>query len=307
MASVWILGPHVGYRRQARSLVIDTPQWRLSIADAPAALDLGLASLENGMAAVDSGLPRLLQQRLQQCDALHSLPARPEGVDGFLDGFLALCDSWALGVFASPFWPRFMAGQATAGEVFGFLGQLYHRTAGADLHNRCACENCQLPALRPHLLRHYQEEQGHAAMIADGLRRCGAPGCQAVDTPALASTRRLIALMVSLSRWPAAYLGCYGIFHAPATIRDAAALRRQFAGFAQLYPFAAPGFDAVCRHAQLDYRLGHEEIMLARWLREQGPPDGEFVLGALRGARCAAAAFRAIFDELFTLRPQAAS
>ena len=306
MAAVWILGPHVGYRRAARALLIDTPQWQLRLADAPPGLDRALASLTHGVLATHSGLPQPLQQQLLECEALHALPARQHDVDGFLAAFLALCDHWALGVFASPFWPRFLAGQASADEVFAFLGQLYHRTVGADLHNRCAYERCPLPSLRPLLLRHYQEEREHAAMIADGLRRCGAPGCRVVDNPALASTRRLIAMMVSFSPLPATYLGCYGVFHAPVTIRDAATVQQQFTAFAQHYPFAAPGFDAVSRHAQLDYRLGHEEIMLARWLREQGPPDGEFVLGTLRGARSAAAAFRAIFDELFALRPAVA-
>jgi hypothetical protein len=306
MTAVWILGPHVGYRREARTLLIDTPQWQLQIDNAPAGLDLALASLANGMLAAHSGLPPALQQQLMECEALHALPAPPADVDRFLEGFFALCDLWALGVFASPFWPRFLDGQASAGEVFGLLGQMYHRTVGADLHNRCAYERCPLPSLRPLLLSHFQDERGHAAMIADGLRRCGAPGCRVVDNPALASTRRLIAMMVSFSSLPATYLGCYGVFHAPVTIRDAATVQQQFAAFAQRYPFAAPAFDAVSRHAQLDYRLGHEEIMLARWLRVQGPPDGEFVLGTLRGARAAAAAFRAIFDELFSLRPAAA-
>jgi hypothetical protein len=103
--------------------------------------------------------------------------------------------------------------------------------------------------------------------------------------------------MVGLASQPMQYLGCYGIFHAPCTVQTETALIAQFEQFAELYPFAAPAFKAVCRHARMDYSLGHQEIALERIVKER-MPDGFRALAILRGASGVATLFRQIFDAI---------
>ncbi|RNF83331.1 hypothetical protein EER27_12630 [Lysobacter psychrotolerans] len=259
-----------------------------------------LAALEQGIVQreeMPSAHSRVLQTLAAE-DLLATLDPHPRTADAFLATLFAICDYWVEGIFRSPFWDAFHRGQASRTQVMQFLAQLYHRTVGADHHNLIAAERCGDPEVRDLLERHYREEFGHAAILLKGFAKCGLARDGAVVHGPLRSTRRLIDYMVDISSDTMAYLGCYGIFHAPSTVRGEEQLVHQFERFAALYPFATPAFDAVCQHARLDCKLGHAEIALERLVRSRGCPDAEGVRSALRGARGAAAAFRAIFDDL---------
>lgn len=219
----------------------------------------------------------------------------------FVSGYLATCNAWAEQVFSSPFWQLFHSGKASEVQVFSFVAQLYYRTLGADTHNMLAAMSCSDPQISPHLMRHYREELGHAELIRDGLVASGQGGVKALSDGPHASITSFLSYMNEAASDPMQYLGCYGVFHAPWTIRTERELIEQFDHFSALYPFAEAAFCAVCSHARMDYALGHEDVAIVTLARMLGSPDAQGALSALRGAREAARRFRAVFDELFSL------
>lgn len=296
-----MLSPHVRWTHTSHHLRLEAPESVIHLSGPGLPTLPGLiAALEHGIVPREAMPPahaRVLEALAGE-DLLVTLDPRPRTADAFLATLFAICDRWVEGIFHSPFWEVFHRGQASQVQVTQFLAQLYHRTVGADRHNLIAVERCSDPEARDLLDRHYREELGHAAILLKGFAKCGLARDGAALHGPLHSTRRLIDYMVEISSDTMAYLGCYGIFHAPATIRDEDQLVQQFERFAALYPFATPAFEAVCQHARLDYKLGHAEIALEHLVRRRGCPDSEGVRSALRGARGAAAAFRAIFDDL---------
>jgi len=303
--AVLMLSPHVRWTYTRSQLRLEAPESviHLSGPGLPTLPGL-LTDLEQGILQgeeMSSTHARVLEALAAE-DLLATLDPTPRTADAFLATLFAICDYWVEGIFHSPFWDVFHRGQASRTQVTQFLAQLYHRTVGADHHNLIAVERCSDPEARDLLDRHYREEFGHAAILLNGFAKCGLARDGAVLHGPLPSTRRLIDYMVDISSDTMAYLGCYGIFHAPSTIRGEEQLVRQFERFAALYPFAAPAFEAICQHARLDCKLGHAEIALERLVRIRGCPDTEGVRSVLRGARGAAAAFRAIFDDLSAIR-----
>ena len=109
--------------------------------------------------------------------------------------------------------------------------------------------------------------------------------------------------MVNAAEESLRYLGCYGIFHAPCTVRSKNDLVEQFESFSTMYPFATRGFEAVSSHAQMDYELDHDQLIVVKVACDQGAPDSQGALAVLRGARDAARYFRDIFDALHFGRP----
>jgi hypothetical protein len=253
--------------------------------------------LAHGVLDDDAQLPAALLEVLREHGIVAALPAYPETGKHFLDSFFAMCNAWVEDVFASPFWHDFLAGHSSPAQVWCFLAQLLHRTAGADVHNRIAAERCSDPTIAPLLKRHYDEERGHALLLADGFKQYVSAGVACVTSDPLRSTQALINFMIDISADPIAYLGCYGIFHAPSTIRSESDLVEQFAGYTRMYPYAAQAFMAVARHAAVDYKLGHDRIALEEWVLGAGRPAAYRVAATARGARGAAQAFRSIFDE----------
>ncbi|WP_426117093.1 hypothetical protein [Massilia sp. PWRC2] len=292
---VLILAPFVHRHRLGTRVLLDGPEATLSIGNG-SILQGAIDQLADGVIDSACTLPPALLEQLHENAMVASLAACPADGAAFLDDFYALCDGWVGDIFASPFWHDFLSGHARPAQVWTFLCQLYRRTEGADVHNRIAAERCRDGAIARLLWRHYEEELGHAAILADGLRQCGGAAVRHLQQAPLASTSALIEFMVQTSNEPLAYLGCYGIFHAPVTIRSEQELVDQFAGYARLYPYAAPAFAAVARHAALDYRLEHDHIVLEQWVSQVGPPGPRGVAAVARGARGAAVAFRAIFD-----------
>lgn len=293
---ILILGPFVRQQSIGKTLLLDCPDATLTISNG-SVLRQAIEQLAHGVVESACTLPANVLDQMIGHGMVASLPAYSSNVTNFMSEFASMCDAWVVDIFLSPFWDLFHSGQATDAQVWTFLCQLYHRTAGADLHNRIAAEQCAEPEISALLLRHYEEELGHACILADGLRRCGAAAAAHVNMAPLASTRALIDFMVEISVDPVAYLGCYGVFHAPSTIRSEKDLLEQFAHYARMYPFAAEAFAAVGRHAALDYQLEHDHIALEEWVKKVGPPGPRDVAAAARGARGAALAFRSIFDD----------
>lgn len=215
--------------------------------------------------------------------------------------FGRICDTWMRGIFSTPFWARFLAGESSDIQVLAFLAQLYHRAAGADVHNRIAVERCTDPVLRPMLLRQYREQRGQATMLAAGLLRCGAAARTFLDSGAFDATHALVDFIIEAAGDMPSYVGCCALCQAPAAARAVSEIEAQFEALSQRYPSAAEGFAAVCAHARHDASVCGGTPLLSLWVQEAGPPDAAARLRMLRGASGVAAAYRAMFDALYRL------
>jgi len=312
-----LLGPAVELRREGESLVVAGEVVEIRLAPAES-VEGWIREIRQGIVVDESVVPTffapalgaLIREKLVGCVPVGWGRAAgradtdpqpdPDGGEKFARAYLDVCDEWAKSVFLSPFWTAFHAGTMPSWQVFTFLAQLYFRTAGADTHNLAAVERCRDGLIRPHLERHYREELGHATILREGLLACGRGGEEALAAGPQPAMRAFIDSMVVAASEPLRYLGCYGVFHAPWTVRTESDLMAQFEHFTGMYPFAGKAFAAVCSHARLDYALGHEDVVLVRLAREHGALalDAAGVLSALQGARTAAHGLRAVFDGL---------
>jgi hypothetical protein len=312
ISNVALLGPMVCQRTEHETIVIKNDIVEVYISPANVVASW-LERLRDGIVIADLS-PNIsnIIDALAESGIVGRLPIynrwnirSRDPIDGmkFSEAYLGICDDWAELVFCSPFWSDFLSGQASQEQVFNFLAQLYFRTAGADVHNLAAVNLCRDEHLKPHLERHYREELGHAEILRKGIIACGLSGQYALSRGPHATTRALIDYMVDAAEESMRYLGCYGIFHAPCTVRSKNDLVEQFELFSTMYPFASQGFKAVSSHAQMDYELDHDQLIIVKVASDQGPPNSQGALAALRGARDAARYFRDIFDALHFYRP----
>lgn len=307
--------PHARWVRAGQDVVVEAADVSCALENVPFDTLAWLDRLRHGIvmaAAPASGswldvlIAEGLASALPARDAtLRAVPATcntsMDPACDFVHAFETICDGWIEGVFASPFWPRFLAGESSHIQVLAFLAQRYHRAAGADVHNRLAVERCTDAVLRVEFLRQYREQRGHATSLAAGLLRCGPAARTFLDSGAFDSTHALIDFLIEAAGDTLTYLGCCALFQSPSTQRAESELIAQFDDFARRYPAAAEGFDAVCAHARLDATATGRESLLAQWVREVGTPDTAARLHMLRGAHGAACAYREVFDTLHRL------
>ncbi|GAB3625218.1 hypothetical protein PTE30175_01631 [Pandoraea terrae] len=293
--------PHARWARLGDAVHVDTPDVACTFEEAGAAMTVWLDRLRHGTMIAEGPSRDTWLDTLVEHGAVCALPAVHADADAYLRDMSGICDRWMAGIFASPFWPRFQSGASSEVQVLAFLAQLYHRTAGADVHNRVAVERCSAPQMRPWLLRRYREGRGHATMLAAGLLRCGPSARTFLDSGAFEATHALVDFMIEAAGDTLNYLGCHALFDAPSAQLSDAEIVAQFNTLARRYPFAAPGFEAVCAHARQGDAPGRPDAALERWVRDVGMPGPDERLRILRGAQGVACAFREVFDVLHRL------
>ncbi|VVD96902.1 hypothetical protein [Pandoraea anhela] len=297
--AVWVIvSPHAQWTCASNALTVSSHEVSCTLYDAPADTALWLERLKQGMLLAEAPVPGTWLARLVDEALVHVLPATRRDI---VPAFGRICDDWVRGIFASPFWTRFLAGESSDIQVLAFLAQLYHRAAGADVHNRIAVERCTDAALRPMLLRQYREQRGQSTMLAAGLLRCGPAARTFLDSGAFDATHALIDFIIGAASDMPAYVGCCALCQAPAAARAASEIEAQFDALAQRYPSAADGFAAVCAHARHDASVCGGTALLPQWVEEAGEPDTLSRLRMLRGAHGVAAAYRGMFDALYRL------
>lgn len=300
--AVWMIAsPHARWASvsgDVQALSVASDEVCCTLHGAPADTMTWLERLRHGVLLTHAPAPGTWLATLADEGLVQALPATR---DGTVTAFGEICDAWVRGIFAAPFWTRFLAGESSEIQVLAFLAQLYHRAAGADVHNRIAVERCTDMALRPLLLRQYREQRGQATMLAAGLLRCGPAARTFLDSGAFDTTHALIDFIIGAAGDMASYVGCCALCQAPATVRAVSEIEAQFDALAQRYPSAADGFAAVCAHAKHDASVSASVPLLAQWVTEAGEPDAASRLRMLRGARGVAAAYRGMFDALHRL------
>ena len=297
--AVWVIAsPHAQWTCGQDAVTVTSYEVSCTLRDAPVDTALWLERVKHGMLLAEPPLPGTWLATLVDEALVHVLPATRGDI---VPAFGEICDAWVRGIFAAPFWTRFLAGESSDIQVLAFLAQLYHRAAGADVHNRIAVERCTDTALRPLLLRQYREQRGQSTMLAAGLLRCGPAARTFLDSGAFDATHALIDFIIGAAGDVPAYVGCCALCQAPATMRAASEIEAQFDALAERYPSAAQGFAAVCAHARHDASVCGGTPLLAQWVEDAGEPDVPSRLRMLRGAYGVAAAYRMMFDALHRL------
>ncbi|VVE88642.1 hypothetical protein [Pandoraea bronchicola] len=297
--AVWVIvSPHARWTSDAQAVTVSSHEVSCTLHGAPADITVWLDRLRHGLLLAEAPVPGTWLAKLIDESLAHVLPATRHDI---VPAFGQICDDWVRGIFAAPFWARFLAGESSDIQVLAFLAQHYHRAAGADVHNRIAVERCTDAALRPLLLRQYREQRGQATMLAAGLLRCGPTARTFLDSGAFDATHALIDFIIDAAGDMPTYVGCCALSQAPATVRAASEIEAQFEAMAQRYPSAAEGFAAVGAHARHDASVCGGTSLLAQWVEEAGEPDVASRLRMLRGAYGVAAAYREMFDALHRL------
>ncbi len=297
--AVWVIvSPHARWTGDAQAVTVSSHEVSCTLHGAPAEAATWLDRMRHGLLLAEAPLPGTWLATLVDEALVHVLPATRCDI---VPAFGRICDDWVRGIFAAPFWARFLAGESSDIQVLAFLAQHYHRAAGADVHNRIAVERCTDAVLRPLLLRQYREQRGQATMLAAGLLRCGAAARTFLDSGAFDATHALIDFIIGAAGDMPAYVGCCALSQAPATVRAASEIEAQFDMLAQRYPSAAEGFAALGAHARHDASVCGGTSLLAQWVEEAGEPDAVSRVRMLRGAYGVAAAYRVMFDALHRL------
>ncbi len=297
--AVWVIAsPHARWTVEAQAVVVSSHEVSCTLHGALAETAMWLDRMRHGVLLAEAPLPGTWLAMLVDEALVQVLPATQGSI---VPAFGRICDDWVRGIFAAPFWTRFLAGESSDVQVLAFRAQHYHRAAGADVHNRMAVERCTDAALRPILLRQYREQRGQATMLAAGLLRCGPAARTFLDSGAFDATHALIDFIIGAAGDMPAYVGCCALSQAPAAVRAASEIEAQFDALAQRYPSAAEGFAAVGAHARQDASVCGGTPLLAQWVEEAGEPDAASRLRMLRGAHGVAAAYRVMFDTLHRL------
>ena len=307
---VFILSPHASIRQDAQQLLVETPTATFAFGyRQPERLRGALYAFAHGSSVRGAaGNAFTVNQIAPIVDALAGdglaeltplLVART--ADDWLSAYFAICDTWALEIFTSEFWAAVLSGEASTGLVLGWAIEFYHRTVGADEHNELAVRHCRDPFVKVALEEHFREECGHGEMFLRGLTACNVPRIAVTGSTPLPTTRGLIEYMNGLAKSDSvAYLGCYGVLHAPRHGQTPEQVKTQFTRLARLYPAAAGAIRSMQEHAVLDLSLGHDQIELERYVRARGIPSLQITLRIINAARGMAMAFNRFFEGIHT-------
>jgi hypothetical protein len=292
---VIVEGVDATYRFRGKgAMIVDAVKHHL---DGTRSLDTIAEEVALPVAEIAAALSVLLETELlvDISDALNATSSHD-----FLEYYFRLCDDWGRGIFTRPFWLELMTGQASRALVLGWGMEFYHRVMAADVHNSLAVHFCADDRLRELLVDHFLEEVDHGAIFLDGLEASG------IDRDAVQASIPLpgsVGLFQYLNGLAVAdtltYMGCYGVMHSPRVGQTVERINAQFDGLINQYPFATGLLEKIREHALLDVGLGHDEIVLERYLLHRGAisrDEGVRIIGAARGIT---QSFVTFFDGIY--------
>lgn len=307
---VLMLSPHATFRLWPERLVADVPRARVVLRCKhseqlrDALLVFAGGSTIHAAEQVAASLKRLrpLSESLLEAGILVDLAPLLTASEPsqWLHHYFRLCDDWAADIFLCKFWRSVRAGNAPLAMVRRWIVEMFHRTVGADEHNHLAEVYCGEPRMLDSLRQHNREERGHPLLILRGLAAAGVSEARVRCSLPLPTTRALIEYMGGLAMTDSfAYLGCYGILHAPRYGQTRAAVIAQFDHFAALYPPLAPALAAIRDHALIDLTLGHDQVEIEKYVLQHGVPSIAQSQRAIRGARGIASVWDRFFAGLY--------
>lgn len=172
---------------------------------------------------------------------------------------------WARTVFEQPFWEDLLAGRFSRAQVLGWGVEFYHFVEAANLYMPLGVAHTRHARhLREAIARHYIQEMDHGAIFLEGLARSGIDRSSILIAPPLPHTQALINGLVELAiEGEVPYTAAFAVMQPGITEPSAKALNEFYGTLSNLYPFAAPMFDAFHRHARIDVELHHEATTFA--------------------------------------------
>lgn len=195
----------------------------------------------------------------------------------FMDRVMQECRLRTRALFQQPFWQRLSAGSLPPPVVLGWGIEFAHFVESANTYMPLGIASCRAgAAMREAFARHYVEEAQHSEFFFAGLVRCGLRRSRLEAAPPLASTRALVNQLCEFAMMGAApYAACFAVMQPTQEPADAGQVTAFFQDLRELYPFAAPLFDAFEGHAKIDIELGHEVTLFERLCRTGGLDAGE--------------------------------
>jgi pyrroloquinoline quinone (PQQ) biosynthesis protein C len=270
-------------RAGAQSVSLETPDFRFDIDGADAGrLARILAALDGGrtiaqMAQEERVSPAAMIRSLEPLADVGALidiaaPLDAAGDLEFLDRVMLECRLRTRALFQQPFWQRLCAGDLPPPVILGWGIEFAHFVESANAYMPLGIAACRAgPELREAFAAHYVEEALHSEFFFAGLGRCGLRRDRIEAAPPLASTRALINQLAEFAMLGAApYAACFAVMQPSQEPADAGQITEFYQRLRDLYPFAAPLFDAFERHAKIDVELGHEVTLLERMCRTTG-------------------------------------
>lgn len=172
----------------------------------------------------------------------------------------------ARAIFEQAFWLELLSGQLSASQVLGWGVEFYHFVDAANTYMPLGLAHTRhVRELRPHIARHYVEEMNHGVIFLDGLARSGIDRASILAAPPLPHTRALINLLSELSyEGEVTYTASFAVMQPNLAVTSKSAISDFYGALTQLYPYAAPLFDAFHKHAALDVALDHEKTVFHR-------------------------------------------
>ena len=225
----------------------------------------------------------------------------PSSVEKFLADYHRLCRFWSTEISRLPFWSVFASGHASRQMILGWGIEFYHYVESANEHMAASVSYCRTdPVLRHWFASHFVEEFNHSVIFLDGLVACGMDRTQVQHAPPLGTTRALINYLVELATTDSiAYAGAFGIMHASTASADES--RTQHELHVENYSFARGLFAAVQKHGDVDRQLGHDTLVLERFLKREGRVTPEICRRIISGARGMVEHFVLFFEGIYDI------
>jgi pyrroloquinoline quinone (PQQ) biosynthesis protein C len=184
----------------------------------------------------------------------------------FIDAFFTEAQFLTRPIFAGAFWQRIMTGAATSTLIYGWGIEFTHFVDAANEYMAAGVAHCRDDALvREWFSRHYIEEAGHSEIFLSGLASCGFSRQQVMCAPPLPSTRGLVNHLLELAiEGTVPYAAAFGVMQPSREPSTKRMINQFYDELTDMYPFAAPMFDAFRQHALIDVELKHEATVLEK-------------------------------------------
>lgn len=178
---------------------------------------------------------------------------------------------WNRHVMCQPFPRSLFAGKALPHQVMGWGIEFYIFVKAAREYMARGASRIE-GSTQPlsGLWDHFAEEAFHDEIFRQGLLACGITRGNIDNRVALPSTVALLNYLWEASEASELeYASVFALMQPSATPPSMTDVTEKYAQLKQWYPFAAPLFDAFCKHDSIDVYLEHSVLTIEPLLRER--------------------------------------
>jgi len=269
-------------RQEGRDLVIETPDFEFTAHNDTAVLLSQAFALADGnitVAVLASLLGRPEQDVIMALEPLAksgvvidlAAPLLANSTMETLDSVLLECRQRMRSLVHQPFWHEVLSGKASRSLILGWGVEFTKFVSSANDYMPLGIAFCRAgPEMREAFSRHYVEEAFHGDIFREGLAGCGLDLKRVDAALPLASTRMLINRLKEFAMLGAVpYASCFAVMQPSQDASSPSQVHGFYQELRDLYPFAAPMFDAFERHALFDIELEHEVTLLETYCQKK--------------------------------------